>query len=139
MEKSTGKYHKDDYLNFENQINKTIPVIEEEVKTDIEITSTGSVLIQKKVHSENIFVDTPVTSENIQIDRVSINQIVDEPPAPIRHEGETIIIPVLKEIMVKKILIVEEVRVSKQIQSTLQTDKIELKKEEVIVTRKDKL
>jgi hypothetical protein len=41
-----------------------------------------------------------VINEEVQIERIPFNKIVDKEPEAVRYEGDTMIIPVLKEIAV---------------------------------------
>ena len=122
----------------EKQINEVvIPVIQEEVVIEKEVVHKGSVIINKKVNTEDVLVEVPVMTEQVNVERIIINQYLDDSPPPIRYEGDTIIIPVLKEVFVKRLLLVEEIRVTKQVQTTNQSENILLRKEEVTITRKD--
>jgi hypothetical protein len=55
-----------------------------------------------------------LTSEQISIERVPVNRLVEE-PAENRQEGDTLIIPVVEEVLVlqKRILLREELRITK--------------------------
>jgi len=67
------------------------------------------------------------------------SQIVEKAPEAVRYEGDTIIIPVLKEIAVveKKILLVEEIRVTKTITHSEQKEEVTLRKEEINIERSE--
>ena len=130
-----------DQQAFENKSPETaslsIPVIEETIKIDKKVVETGKVRISKRVHEEEETVEVPESKEEVDIERISINQYVDTPPPAVRHEGDTMIIPVLKEVTVveKRLLLVEEVRVTKRKIKSESTHRVSLRKEEVIVTR----
>jgi stress response protein YsnF len=63
--------------------------------------------------------------------------MVDTTPPAVRYEGDVMIIPVLKEVAVveKKLMLVEELRVTKTKTEKTETHEIALKKEEVKVER----
>lgn len=113
-----------------------IPVIEEKLHVDITEVETGVVRIVKHVTEETQTIDTPTTKEDVTVDRVAIYQYVDTPPV-IRYEGDTTIIPVLREVVVteKKLLLVEEVHVTKRKTTEQDTQTFTLRKEEVTVER----
>ena len=113
-----------------------IPVIEEQVQVDINKVETGVVRLVKHVTEETQTVDIPTTKEEVLVDRVAIYQYVDTPPA-VRYEGDTTIFPVLREVLVteKKLLLVEEVRVTKRKTTEQDTQTFTLRKEEVTVER----
>ncbi len=62
-----------------------------------------------------ISFDEPLFVENAQVERVPVNRIVDGPVAT-RREGDVTIIPVVEEVVLveKKLLLKEEIRVTRQ-------------------------
>ena len=90
-----------------------IPVVAEEVHVRRERTVTGKVRLRKIVHHEEQTVDEPILRERVSVERVAIDQWVDEAP-PIRSEGETLVVPVVEEVLVveKRLRLREEVRVT---------------------------
>ncbi|HEX8267733.1 MAG TPA: YsnF/AvaK domain-containing protein [Pyrinomonadaceae bacterium] len=121
---------------IENQ-PATIPVIEEQLTVDKRVIEKGRVRISKKVRETDETVNIPLVQENVQVERVPINQFIAEPPPPVRYEGNVMIIPVLREVVIveKRLVLVEELRVTKQQTQTQETQKIRLRKEEVNVKR----
>lgn len=126
-------------LSGDNEYASTIPVIEERVHVDKEIRETGQVHIEKQVHREEVALDLPTIHEEANIERVAVNQYVDTPPPPVRHEGDKMIIPVLKEVLVveKRILVVEELHITKNRTEEHHTEHVELRREEIRVERKN--
>lgn len=113
----------------------TIPVIEEQVHLDVQKSLTGTVRVSKTVSNETVEVETPYTQENVSVERVPINEYIDELPPAVRYEGEVMIVPVLQEVLVKRTLLIEELRITKTQQTESQTEKITLRKEHVEVQR----
>lgn len=113
-----------------------IPVIEEQLHINTQLIETGIVRIRKRVTEDTQSVDLPTTKEEVVVDRVAIYQYVDTPPA-VRYEGDTTIIPVLREVLVteKKLLLVEEVRITKHQTTEQNVQEFTLRKEEIIVER----
>ncbi len=121
----------------EIQDASVIPVIEEQLIVDKRVVEKGRVRISKKVRETDESVNIPLIQENVQVERIPINQYIAEPPPPVRYEGNVMIIPVLREVVVveKRLVLVEELRVTKQQIQTQETQKIRLRKEEVDVKR----
>jgi uncharacterized protein (TIGR02271 family) len=117
--------------------DSSIPIVEENVHIDKKIIEKGKVIISKSIKEESEIINLPVANEEVTIERVSINQILDKPPEAIRYEGNTVIVPVLQEITVieKRILLVEEIRITKTSISSTETKEITLRKEEVKIER----
>jgi len=121
----------------EIQDTGVIPVIEEQLTVDKRVVEKGRVRISKKVRETDETVNIPLVQENVQVERVPINQFIAEAPPPVRYEGNVMIIPVLREVVIveKRLVLVEELRVTKQQTQTQETQKIRLRKEEVNVKR----
>lgn len=113
-----------------------IPRIEEQVAISTQTLETGRVTLTKTVHETQETVTVPLLQEQYIVERATINQYVVEPPAP-RQEGDTIIYPVLKEILViqKRLLLVEEVRVTRQQTQIQETQTVQLRREDITVER----
>ncbi|GAB2967434.1 hypothetical protein GCM10027048_42670 [Hymenobacter coalescens] len=114
-----------------------IPVIQEQLRVGTEVVETGRVRVTKQVHEEHHEVTAPTVREEIEVERVPINQYVDVAPPAVRYEGDTTIMPVLREVLVveKRILFVEEVRITKRQVQADTTQPVTLRQEEIIVER----
>ena len=117
--------------------NISIPVIEENLRIGTKLVETGKVNISKKVTREDFSVEVPVTSEEIVIEKKEINQFIQDVPPVTRQEGDTTIMSVFKEVLVveKKIMLVEEIHITKKIIESTVTASDTLRKEEVIINR----
>ena len=118
------------------EIKLVIPVIEETATITRELVETGRVRLTKTVteHTETVPLD--LRHEEVDVQRVPVNQFLpDDQPAPAaRYEGETLVVPVLREVLVKRLLLVEELRVSKRQVATTEPQFITLRSEAVQVT-----
>ena len=129
-----------DSLNKEKAVSSekvSLPVIEERIKIDKKVVETGKVVISKVVHEDTNSYTIPTIEESIQVERVPKNIIVDSAPPAVRYEGDVMIIPVLKEVAVveKRMMLVEELHVTKTKTEKSQTHQMTLRKEEVEVKR----
>ncbi|HEX8737194.1 MAG TPA: YsnF/AvaK domain-containing protein [Pyrinomonadaceae bacterium] len=113
-----------------------IPVIHEQVTFDKKIVETGKVRISKRVSQHEELIDVPFLREQVDVERVPINKVVDATPQ-VRHEGDTMIIPVVEEQVFyqKRLVLVEELRVRKQVIEEHKPQQITLMKEEVEISR----
>lgn len=109
-----------------------IPVIEESARIEKEVVETGRVVIRKTVHHETQTVDVPTQEEQVHVERVPINQVVDTPPE-VRQEGDTLIIPVLREevVVTTRLVLVEELHVRKRTLTLSHPQEVVLRREEV--------
>lgn len=116
----------------------TIPVIEETVQVSKEVVETGHLVVRKTVHHETKTVDVPLLEEQAHVERVPVNRVVETAP-DVRHEGDTMIIPVLREevVVTTRLVLVEELHVRKQRLTTHQPQQVELRREEVHYEREE--
>ena len=111
-----------------------IPVIEEQIIIEKEVKETGRIRIGKTVSEREETVDVSLFHEEHIIEHLPRNIYVDTVPV-VRHEGNIMIIPVLEEVLVKRILLVEEIRITKHTVQTNEQQDITLRKEQVTVER----
>lgn len=116
---------------------QVIPVMQEQVTVGKRTVETGKLRISKKVTEDQTSVSIPLVHEEYQVERVPVNQVVDTPPPAMRYEGDTTIIPVLREVLVvqKRYEITEEIRITKRRTENTETQNVALRKEEVTIER----
>ena len=114
-----------------------VPIIEETAIISRELVETGRVRLTKTVteHTETLPLD--LRHDEVHVERVAVNTFLpDDAPAPAaRYEGDTLIIPVLREVLVKRLLLVEELHVNKHQITTAEPQVITLRSEAVEVER----
>jgi uncharacterized protein (TIGR02271 family) len=113
-----------------------IPVIQEQATVKKRVVETGKVHIRKHLREYEELVDIPHIQEEIRVERVPINEFVDDAPT-VRTEGETTIIPVLEEryVVEKRLFLTEELRVIKERKESHHPEKVKVLKEEVEIKR----
>jgi uncharacterized protein (TIGR02271 family) len=114
-----------------------IPVIEETASITRELVETGRVRLTKTVTEEQQILPLDLRHEQVDVRRVPLNQFLpDEALAPdSRREGDTLIIPVLREVMVKRLLLVEELHVTTRQHVAAAPQTVTLRHEQVAVER----
>jgi len=114
-----------------------LPVIEETVKVQTRELLAGTVEIRKTVHERTEVIDEPLHTQEVEVERVAVNRYVDA-PVPVRHEGDTMIIPLLEEVLVveKRLLLREEVHVKTVRTAVHNPQEVLLREEQVDVVRK---
>lgn len=132
----------EDQKNFQQESatsdNKiVIPILEEQLKVGKKLIETAHVRLSKTINESIESLEIPLKEEEIVVNRVPKNELVDVMPAASRYEGDVMIIPVLKEVAVieKRIMLVEEIHVSKKQTEKTETREVTIRKEEVTVTR----
>ena len=79
-----------------------------------------------------------VTTEMVEVQRVAVGRVVDEPPA-VRHEGDVMVVPVVQErlVMRKELVLVEEIHLTRRREVTQAQADVVLRRERVTVERFD--
>ena len=113
---------------------KVIPVIEETALIDKKTIETGTIKVTKSVEEKNEVIDVNLFNDAYHIEHVSINQLYDQAPQT-RQEGDTLIIPVVKEVLVKRLMVVEEIRITKKTVERNEQHHVSLRTESVTVAR----
>jgi len=118
------------------QDSLTIPVIEEHLHVGKRTVTTGKVVLQKHTQEHAETLDVPLAVRTFDIERVILNQTVETPP-PVRQEGDTTIYSLVEEqlVITKKLLLKEEVRVTRRDTERRDTRTVTLQRETLTVTR----
>ena len=89
-----------------------IPLVEERpVVTKAEV-ETGQVRVSTRVEERVVQVDDTIRKTTVDIRHVSLNVFVDDEPQS-REEDGVLIIPIVEEIYVKRLLLKEELRITR--------------------------
>ena len=113
-----------------------IPVVEEELRVGRRVVETGRVRVTKTVGEREEVVDEPLLREEFEVERVPVGAYVDAPVAP-WHDGETLVVPVLEEVLVveKRLVVREEIRITRRRTEERRPQRVALLSEEVSVER----
>ena len=119
-----------------NTLATVIPVIQEEIVVDKYIVEKGKVRVSKRVSEFEEIVDEPLFHEEVKVERVPVNQFIEAAPS-VRQEGDILIIPIVEEQVViqKRLVLVEELRIRKELVETHQPQIVTLRKEQVEINR----
>ncbi|HEV7815407.1 MAG TPA: YsnF/AvaK domain-containing protein [Janthinobacterium sp.] len=116
-----------------------IPLHQEELHVATRTVDTGSgVRLHKSVKEAPFTVAETLLHDELEVSRVVIDKIVAPAEAPVsRYEGDTLIVPVLEEILVveKRIRIKEEIHVARTRRATAYSETMHLKTEELAIER----
>lgn len=115
---------------------RVLPVMEEQLDIRKVAVETGAVRVRKIVHEESRTVDMSLMQEEVSITRVPVNKVVED-KFHSRQEGDTLVIPIFKEVITKHLVLVEEVRITTRRSPETSTQQVSLKREEAVVERYD--
>lgn len=115
-----------------------IPVIQEELQLGKRKVDTGrGVRLHKHVLKETLRIDEALMQQGLAIEHVPLNVWVEGPPPVQRHEGDTLIVPVLEEVLVieKRLRLKEEIRITAHTTVHHASERVVLRSEQVTVER----
>jgi len=120
---------------------RVIPIIEEQLRIDKKIIEKARYTFDKEVAEEQVELNIPLNQEHITIEKKEINQYVETAPPAVRYEGDTMIISVLREeaVIVKKIMLVEELHVTRHSSEEMHSSTHTVRKEKIIINKIEKL
>ena len=113
-----------------------IPVVEEELDIRKQELQTGRILIHKKVDTREIPVEEVLRTSDVDIQRVPMDRVVTE-PVESRYEGDTLVIPILEEVLVveKRLVLREEIRITRRVQEHTERRTVPVRSEHVEIER----
>jgi uncharacterized protein (TIGR02271 family) len=114
-----------------------IPVLQEELNVGTRrVEVDAGVRVEKTVEEREERVDEPLTREEVDVERVAVNRPVDGPVA-VRYEGDTMIVPVLEEVVVveKRLMLKEEIRITRRRREFHAPQRVVLRREHATVER----
>jgi len=113
-----------------------IPVLSEQIEIRVLREHTGTLRLRKVVHEDAVPLGVTGVRETVETKRVPVNQVVDSTRAP-WHEGETLVIPVYEERLVRQLFLLEEIHLLRRRELYDASTTASLRREEVIVERLD--
>jgi uncharacterized protein (TIGR02271 family) len=113
-----------------------LPILTEELDIQKRTNVTGVVRLEKTVRTAEAIVEEELFKESISVEYVPVNRYVDE-IVETRHEGDTMIIPVLEEVVIitKQLVLKEEIHITRRREQSRYHGTVPLRTEEVEVQR----
>ena len=113
-----------------------VPLLAEDVSIVKQEVVTGHLTVSTVSHQHEHLVDELLTRESVEVERVPVGQIVDRAPQ-VREEGDTLIIPVMEEVLVveRRLILKEEVRVRRIRTAERHQERLQLRRQEAMITR----
>jgi stress response protein YsnF len=113
-----------------------IPLSAEEAEVTRRRVVTGRVRVSTITKTRDEQIDELLTSEQAEIERVPVRQLVDAVPE-IRQEGDTTVIPVIEEVLIveRRLFLKEEVRIRRVTTTTRHQETVTLREQDAAITR----
>jgi len=119
-----------------NPEDVAIPLFEEQASVVKRRVVTGRVQVSTITREHDQMIDEVLEREHVEIERTPINKRVEAAPA-VRQEGDTIVIPIVEEILVleRHLMVKEEVRVRRVLSNENHRERVTLRRQEATITR----
>lgn len=113
-----------------------IPLIEEHLRIAKRRQETGRIRVAVTTAAETRLVEEVLRDRHVEIERVPVDRPVSEVP-PIREEGDTLVIPVLEEVLVveRRLVVREEVRLRLRNEERREAMPVTLRRQQASVER----
>ena len=115
-----------------------IPVVEESLEIGKRVVERGGYRLTKTVEVVEELVDEVLRARTVEVERRPVGTLLEGlVPPPSRQEGDTLVLPVVKEVLVteKRLLLVEEICIRHVEAEYRNPQRVTLRKEEVFIER----
>ena len=119
----------------------TIALHDETLEPRIREVETGRIKVHKRIEEVPVELLVDAARDEVTIERVAVDRPVESAPEP-RQEGETLIIPVVEEVIVTetRLVVREEIRITRNrvteqvpVQATLRKERVEIEQLDQVV------
>jgi stress response protein YsnF len=113
-----------------------VPVVEEELSVGKRVVEEGGVRVTRRVEEHEEIIRQALKRENVEVVRVPVNRVVDG-VEPVRQEGDTIVVPMVEEVLVvrKQLVVREELHIRKRVREEEKPQRVVLRKQVVEVEK----
>lgn len=114
----------------------TVTLSEESIQVGKTWVDRGGIRVTKRVESREQRVEESLLREDVEVERRPVGREVDHVPE-VRQEGDTLIYPIVEERLYteKRLVLVEELRVTRVRRSEPRSDTLTLRKEHIEIER----
>jgi uncharacterized protein (TIGR02271 family) len=113
-----------------------VPLYAEELSVTKEKRETGRVRITTVTRQREEVVDELLARERVEVETVAIGKPIEAIP-PVRNEGDTIVVPVVEEILVteRRLVLKEELRIRRVHTTERHQERVTLRRQEASILR----
>jgi uncharacterized protein (TIGR02271 family) len=111
-----------------------LPLLTEELSVERRRVETGRLQVRRVTREELKAVDEELVREEAELERVPIGQIVEARP-PIRETEDELVIPVIEEVLVRRLMLKEEVHIRKKRTTEHHREQVSLRTHEALIER----
>ena len=118
--------------------DQILPLAEERIKVEKSVVETGRIRVHTVVDERQEWVRETLLRDEASVERVKIDEEFEAPPEP-RWEGDTLVVPVVEEILVvhKRYRVKEELRVAMQRRQEVFEQPVTVRSQRAVIERSE--
>ena len=120
----------------EHGAETVIPVLEERARIERRDRVVGRVRVTTRTREEDVELAETLRSSRVEVTRVPVEAFVDEVPE-VREEDGVTIVPVMEEVLVRRLLVREEVHIRRVEEEREVRETVTLRTQEPEIERED--
>lgn len=113
---------------------EVIPIAEERARIETRDRIVGRVRVRTETREEDVEVSETLRSSRVEVERVPVDRFVDEVPE-VREEDGVTIVPVMEEVLVRRLVLREELHVRRVEEEREHRETVTLRTQEPVVDR----
>lgn len=113
----------------------TLPVVQEQLHVGTRTDEVGALRVRVLTEAHSETLQQPLVSEHVQVERVPVGVTVAQPRAP-WTDGEVLVVPVYEEVIERRLVLKEEIRLHRVRSSALHTEQVSLQRQRAVVERR---
>ena len=121
-------------LNVGETQSVRIPLAAERLRVALRTRRTGTVRVTTRVEGRTAIVDPPLRRQHVEVTRRRVNAFVDRPP-DVRREGDTLVVPIVEEVVTTRLKVVEEIRITLRRSIVRRPHRVQLRRERALIER----
>ena len=111
-----------------------IPLAEERASIAVRDRVVGRVRVSTRTREEDVELAETLRSSRVEVERVPVDAFVDEVPE-VREEGNVTIVPVMEEVLVRRLLLREELHIRRIEEEREVRETVTLRTQDPVVER----
>src|SRR5690348_16393104 len=111
---------------------RRLPVVDEQARISKRKVETGRVRISTRLRERQQPIRPELLQEDVVVTRVKVGRCVETEPS-IREEGGVLVVPVFEEVLVKRVLLHEELHIVRKRRVEETKDVVTLRSQDVAV------
>ena len=111
-----------------------LPIVEERAQIAVRDRVVGRVRVSTQTREEDVELAETLRSSRVEVERVPVDAFVDEAPE-IREEDGVTIVPVMEEVIVRRLMLREEIHIRRIDEEREVRETVTLRTQDAVVER----